>query len=143
MTTALVVLALAAGTGVQGAPSRARVVGIAGPLILAPFCGAPGVPLAAVAGAWLVGWSARGRGAASTPSEDGPRPAPRALLAGLGLACWCVVAAYLYGYHGNPGHPAPAGVRPTLRGLAEFLSVVLGSAGAAALAVVGRRCAVW
>lgn len=129
LTTLLAAVALGVAVGIRESLTRRQAMGIAWPLILAPFFGAPGVPLAVVAGAGFLWWAARGPQAEGTKGERQSRPASRVLLIGLGFACWGVVAAYMFRLHAHAGHPLPAGVRATLRGAAEFLSLALGSAG--------------
>ena len=129
LTTLLAAVALGVVAGIRETLSRGQAVGIAWPLTLAPFCGGPGVPLAVVAGAGFAWWAVRGPRGEGATGEGQPRPASRVLLIGLGFACWGVVAAYMFRHHAHPGHPPPAGMRASLRGAAEFLSLTLGSAG--------------
>jgi hypothetical protein len=125
----------AAGLGPQ--PSLRQALAFALPLLVAPLCGAPGVVLASVGGGvllWLglrVALLRRHTEAdeplhQSTPMRAAASPM---LLVGLGLLGWLLVALYLYGYHGNPGHPAPAGGWAGVRGVGEVLSMSLGPAG--------------
>jgi hypothetical protein len=129
LTGLLVALVLGTSACVRGRPRPSEALAIGVPLLLAPLCGATGVPLALLGGAWLLGWAARAARTRDALGSGAPRPASPALLGGLGLACWAVVGLYLFRYRGNPGHPKPAGVKAGLLAVTEFLSVTPGAAG--------------